>query len=89
MRGLLAQVKSAFCARTWRRYSDKYLTENLKIERDVRQKDQEHIADIQKLKAAKEMAETKQYALERDMREELERVRTQFMFKVQPCTCLA
>lgn len=43
---------------------------------------QDHAADIAKLKAAKEAAELKQIQMQKEMKDEAERLRVQFIFKV-------
>jgi hypothetical protein len=43
---------------------------------------QDHAAQMAKLKAAKEEADARQAQMQREMKEEMERLRTQFMFKV-------
>lgn len=43
---------------------------------------QDHAADIAKLKAAKEAAELKQIQIQKEMKDEAERLRVQFIFKV-------
>lgn len=43
---------------------------------------QKHAAEIAKMKAAKEEADAKQKQMERQMKEETERLKTQFIFKV-------
>ncbi|TDL26276.1 hypothetical protein BD410DRAFT_784364 [Rickenella mellea] len=42
---------------------------------------QEHAADISRLKAAKEQAETMKIQMQKEMKDEMERLRTQFIFK--------
>jgi hypothetical protein len=43
---------------------------------------QDHASQIVKLKAAKEEADAKQVLVQKEMKEEMERLRTQFTFKV-------
>ena len=43
---------------------------------------QDHVAQIARLRAAKEEAEAKHVEIQREMKEEMERLRTQFIFKV-------
>lgn len=43
---------------------------------------QEHVADVLKLKAAKEESEAMRVKMQREMKEEVECLRTQFIFKV-------
>jgi hypothetical protein len=43
---------------------------------------QDHAAQVARLKAAKEEADAKQLQLQKEMKEEMERLRTQFTFKV-------
>ena len=44
---------------------------------------QDHAEQIAKLKQAKEEAEAKQIALQKEMNAEMERLKTQFIFKVR------
>jgi hypothetical protein len=44
---------------------------------------QDHAAQIIKLRAAKEQADAKQATMQKEMKEEIERLRTQFTFKVR------
>lgn len=43
---------------------------------------QEHAKEVAKIKAAKETAEALQLQVQRNMKEEMERLKTQFTFKV-------
>lgn len=46
------------------------------------QTNQDHAAQVAKLRAAKEEADAKQAQVRREMKEDMERLRTQFIFKV-------
>lgn len=46
------------------------------------QREQQHTAEVVKLKSAKEAAEAKQAQIQRSMKEEMERFRTQMTFRV-------
>lgn len=54
----------------------------LNVEFDAFQTAQDHAAQVNKLRAAKEEVDAKQVQMQREMKEEIERLRTQFIFKV-------
>jgi hypothetical protein len=73
-------VKWVFWGEGWKRwfiplFSCWWIIESTKTAQD-------HAAQVAKLKAAKDEADARQAQLQKEMKEEMERLRTQFMFKV-------